>query len=156
MNPFKIFWQRNQRETEFQESMALQEAQTDVQAPADPYEAIKQAEREKLMLGDEGVTKLLLRHPELHALIPALAPVNRTTKHISKIDAQVAWLDWQILTTLQEMCMNPEDYERGLLELLQGFEMYYNTQVSDGYEGWKGRILTEQKKIHVSELRKGK
>jgi hypothetical protein len=158
MGRFSFFWNRsgNKELFEFQQNTVLNQQNADAQEPADPYEAVKQAERERAMLSDEKTMQLLLNHPELHAFIPALAPVNRTTKHISKTDARVAFLDWQILVTLEEMCMPPEKYEAGALEIIQGLEMQYNTQVSDGWEGWKGRILTEQKKTIATEFRKGK
>jgi hypothetical protein len=157
MGRFSFFWNRgNDKIFEFQQSAVLNQQNADANEPADPYEAVRQAEREKLMLGDENVSRFLLAHPELHAFIPALAPVNRTTKHISKADAKIAWLDFQILLTLEEMCMSPEKYEAGALEVLQGLEILFSTQISDGYEGWKGRILTEQKKTIATEFRKGK
>ena len=151
-----FFWHREDKTFEFQENMALSQQTADANAPQDPYEAAKAAERERLMLGDERTARFLDIHPEFHAFIPALAPVNRTTKHISKRDAMIAWLDFQILFTMEEMCMRPEAYEAGGLEILQGLEIFASTQISDGFEGWKGRILTEQKKIIATEFRKGK
>lgn len=151
------FWQRkDDRVLDFQQNMILNEQQTENSAPADPYEAVKNAERDKMMLGDQTLTKYILEHPEFHSFIPALAPVNRTTKHISKSDAEVMWLDFQILLCMEEMCMSPNDYENGALEFLQGLEIFIGPLISDGYEGWKGRITTEQKKIITSEFRKGK
>jgi hypothetical protein len=155
MGKLSFFWNRGNKEIlEMQTNSALAEQQ--VQEQPDPYEAIRQAERDKCMLSDERTMRLLDRHPELHAFIPALASVNRTTKHISRADARIAFLDWQILVTLEEMCMPPEKYEDGALEIIQGLEMQHSTLVSDGWEGWKGRILTEQKKTISTEFRKGK
>ncbi len=149
-----FFWSRDNETLEFKKTVALtEEAKENTQAE-DPIEAIKKAERERLMLGDERVSNWLDQHASFHAFIPALAPVNRTTKHISKVDAQVAWLDFQILCTLEEMCMSPDVYEAGGLEMLQGLEMMHSTQVSDGWEGWKGRILTEERKVVRAELKK--
>jgi hypothetical protein len=145
---FPFFWNRDNPEKEFRRNVALTNEQADAQQQNDPaIENARTAERERLMLGDERVSKFLDQHPELASFIPALAPVNRTTKHISKRDAHIAWLDFQILFTLEEMCMSPDKYEGGGLEIMQGLEIYANTQISDGYEGWKGRILTENRKI---------
>lgn len=153
---FPFFWNREDKTMEFKQSCALNEQNADAQAQPDPYEAIREAERERLMLGDERVTRFIDEHPELHSFIPALSPVNRTTKHINKHDANIAWLDFQILFTLEEMTMDPEKYEGGGLEIMQGLEIYAATQISDGFEGWKGRILTEQKKTIRTEMGKGK
>ncbi len=157
MGRFSFFWNRSNEDVfNFQKDTVLNQQNADAQTPQDPYEAVKQAEREKAMLSDQLVQQFLLAHPELHAFIPALSPVNRTTKHISKTDTMIAWLDWKILVTMEEMCMSPEKYEAGALEHIQGLEMYFNTQISDGWEGWKGRILTEQKKTIATEFRKAK
>lgn len=157
MGKFNFFWKRGDDKIfEFQQNAVLNQQQADGSETPDPYEAVKQAERERLMLGDENVSRFLIGHPELHAFIPALAPVNRTTKHMSRTDAMINWLDWRILVIMEEMCMAPEKYEAGALEHLQGLEMYFNTQNSDGWEGWKGRILTEKKQTIATEFRKGK
>jgi hypothetical protein len=157
MGRFNFFWNRGDDKVfEFQQSAVLNQQQADNNEPPDPYEAVRQAERERLMLGDENVARFLLAHPELHAFIPALAPVNRTTKHISRTDVTINWLDWRILVIMEEMCMPPEKYEAGAMEHMQGLELLFNTQNSDGWEGWKGRILTEQKKTIATEFRKGK
>lgn len=157
MGKFNFFWKRGDDKIfEFQQNAVLNQQQADGSETPDPYEAVKQAERERLMLGDENVSRFLIGHPELHAFIPALAPVNRTTKHMSRTDAMINWLDWRILVIMEEMCMAPEKYEAGALEHLQGLEMYFNSQNSDGWEGWKGRILTEKKQTIATEFRKGK
>jgi hypothetical protein len=154
---FPFFWQRGEDTTfEFQKGVVLNEQAAEANVPPDPYEAVRVAERDKMMLGDQVLTKYLIEHPEFHPFIAALAPVNRTTKHISKTDAKVMWLEFQILFTLEEMCMPPDKYEAGALEFLQGLEIYVGPLISDGYEGWKGKIITEQKKTIATEFRKGK
>lgn len=154
---FPFFWNRREDKTfEFQQGVVLNQQSADANAPTDPYESVKQAEREKLMLGDEVLTKYLIENPQFHAFIPALSPVNRTTKHISRRDTEIMWLDYQILFTMEEMCMSPEKYEAGALEFLQGLEIHIGPLISDGFEGWKGRILTEQKKTIATEFKKGK
>lgn len=153
MNPFKAFWNRSET-FEFQKEQALT-MQGGEQPQQDPIEAIKQAEREREMISDQKLSEFILAHPSLHSFIPALSPVNRTTKHISKNDAHIQWLDFEILCIMEEMCMRPEEYESGGLEILQGLKIYASTQISDGYEGWKGSILTEQRKRFVSTLQKG-
>lgn len=156
-NPFSLFWNRNNdRIFEFQQSTTLNEQQADASAPQDPYEAVRNAERDKMMLGDQTLSEYLMRHPEFHAFIPAFASVNRTTKHISKTDAKVMWLDFQILHCMEEMCMPPDLYEAGAMEVLQGFEIFEGPLISDGYEGWKGKIITEQKKTIATEFKKVK
>jgi hypothetical protein len=155
---FPVFWNRHNDDKtfEFQQSVVLSEQQADANAPIDPYEQIKQAQQEKLLLGDEVLTKYIIDHPEFHAFIPALSPVNRTTKHISKQDAKIMWIDYQILFCMEEMCMSPEKYEAGALEFLQGLEIHIGPIISDGFEGWKGNILTQQRKTIASEFKKVK
>lgn len=154
---FTHFWQRGEDTTfEFQKNVALTEQQADNNTPSDPYEAVRVAERDRMMLGDQTLTQFLISNPQFHAFIPALASVNRTTKHISKTDAKVMWLDFQILHCMEEMCMDPVEYEKGGLEFLQGLEIYEGPLISDGFEGWKGKIITEQKKTIATEFRKVK
>lgn len=150
---FPFFWQRNDKSLEFKQGLALTESEKNDQSNPE-LEAMKAMHRQQLMLGDERLSNFLDANPAFHAFIPALASVNRTTKHISKVDARVAWLDFQILFALEEMAMPPEVYEAGGLEIMQGLEIYAATQISDGYEGWKGRILTEQRKSSSVELKK--
>lgn len=139
------------------QNVALTQQQVDANNALDPViESAKLAERERLLTSDQRVASFLDTHPYYKAFIPALAPVNRTTKHISKADARIAWLDFQILATLEEMSMPPEEFERGGVEMLQGLEMYHNTQISDGFEGWKGRLVTENNKTITTQMRKVK
>lgn len=149
-----LFWQRNDRSLEFKQNMALSQAQADANVQGTPEDLIQAIEKQRLFLQDEKVIDFLWSHPELHAFIPALSAINRTTKHISKKDALIAWLDFQILFTMEEMAMPPELYEAGALELMQGLEILAATQISDGYEGWKGTILTQIVKRSQIELKK--
>lgn len=160
MGRFSFFWNRNSQEKEqifnLQSSTVTNEQMADAQQTVDPYEAIRQQEREKVMLSDERTTQLIEKHPYLEPFGPAMAPVNRTTKHISRSDAKVMWLNFQILECLVELGMHPADFEDRAPENIQGLEMQYDSLISDGFEGWKGRILTEQKKTIRSEFGKGK
>ena len=153
---FPTFWNRTPKDENLKEQVLLNQQQADMNQPIDPYEAVRQAEREKNMLGDQFVNTLLANHPEYKAFIPALASVNRTTKHVSKTDMRIAWLDFQILQVMTEMCMNPDKFEEGAMEMMQGFEMYHNNIISDGHEGWKGNILTQQRKIISANVVRGK
>lgn len=151
---FPFFWNRtDQSKQEFRRSKILNEQISDAsQNKTDPaVEYAEQLGRSGLFVTDDRVMEFLEKHSAFNALIPAFSPVNRTTKHIGKQDAKIAWLDNQILFTMLEMAMSPEDYEDGAMEILQGFEIFGNTQISDGYEGWKGRTLTQQVKIIRSE-----
>lgn len=158
MVKFSVFWRRqDDGSKEFLQNSALNQQQADANNPGDPVvEAAKLAERERLLTGDERIQNFLDTHPEYRAFMFALSPVNRTTKHISKSDARVAWLDFQILATLEEMSMSPEEYESGGVENIQGLEMYHTTQISDGFEGWKGKLVTENNKTIRTELKKVK
>lgn len=158
MGRFWSFWKHdNSRDEDMSHSIALSQQQADAANQTDPViEAAKLAERERLLTSDQRVAQFLDTHHHYRAFIPALSPVNRTTKHIGKTDAIVAWLDFQILATLTEMTMPPEEFENGALEIMQGLEMLHNTQISDGYEGWKGKLVTENNKTIKTILSKQK
>lgn len=131
------------------------EAQGDAQRSSDPQmDYLTMLGKFGYLVGDERIPKFVEDNPAFSALIPALSPVNRTTKHISKKDAHLQWLDFQILFTMLEMTMHPENYESGGMETLQGFEIFASTQISDGFEGWKGNILTQQVKVTRFETEK--
>lgn len=147
MVKFLSFWNRDDGKKEHQRNLVYNEQQADAQRGADPNEYIQEAKRASFFIKDPLVEEFLDEHPAYRALVPAFSPVNRTTSHISKQDAKVAWLDHQILFTMLEMTMRPEDYEAGALEILQGFEIFGATQISDGFEGFKAKALTQQTKI---------
>ncbi len=151
---FPVFWGRENKKLEFNRTYALTEAARDSQGSADPANDYLMAlGKFGYLVGDDRIPTFVSQNPAYNALIPALSPVNRTTKHISKRDAHIAWLDFQILFTMLELTMRPEDCETGAMEILQGFEIFANTQISDGFEGWKGNILTQQVKVSRVELK---
>lgn len=148
MGLFSFFWNRGKEDKKnFERSMVTNQQMEDAQRGQDPAEYAEQLTRANMFTHDDRVSMFLERHKAYKALVPAFSPVNRTTKHISKQDAKIAWLDQQILFTMLEMTMSPEEYESGAMEILQGFEIFGNTQISDGYEGFKAKALTEQRKI---------
>jgi hypothetical protein len=154
---FPFFWNRNSEKLEFKRSLVVAEAQADAQRGSDPsMEYLTMIGKFGYLVGDERIPEFISENPAFNALIPALSPVNRTTKHICKKDAHIAWLDFQILYTMLEMSMHPDVYESGGMEVLQGFEIFSNTQISDAYEGWKGNILTQQVKVTRFETEKVK
>ncbi len=151
---FPVFWHRENKKLEFKRTYALTEAAADAQRGGDPAnDYLTMLGKFGYLVGDDRIPEFISNNPAYNALIPALSPVNRTTKHISKRDAHIAWMDFQILYTMLELTMRPEDYEAGGMEILQGFEVLSNTQISDGFEGWKGNILTQQVKVSRVEMR---
>lgn len=98
---------------------------------------------------DENVVRWLFDHPDFHPLIAALAPVNRTTI-LSKQQADINRLDFEILFTMMKLTMPPEVYEQGAMELFQGFRIFANNQVNDAIEGKKLVALTQvAKRIEI-------
>ena len=149
-----LFWNRDNKKQEFRRNMALTEASADAQKSQDPtMDYLAMLGKFGYLVGDDRIVQYIQNHPEFYCLIPALSPVNRTTKHIDKVDAHIQWLDFQILYTMLEMTMNPDDYENGGLEVIQGFEIFSTTQISDGFQGWKGNILTQQVKVTRTEIK---
>jgi hypothetical protein len=149
---FSFFWNRGDGgKKDFERSMVTNQQMEDAQRGQDPNEYAEQLTRASAFTHDDRIDDFFKKHPEYNALIPAFSPVNRTTKHISKQDAKIAWLDQQILFTMLETTMSPEAYEAGAMEILQGFEIFGNTQISDGYEGFKAKVLTQQTKVIRAE-----
>lgn len=152
---FPAFWNRDKGKQEFRRNQILTEQQADAQRPTNPeIEYLTMLGKFGYLVADDRVFDFIQKHPQYNALIPAFSPVNRTTKHISKRDAQIQWLDHQILQVMLETTMSPDDYEAGAMEIMQGFEIFANTQISDGFEGWKGNILTQQVKVIRAETEK--
>jgi hypothetical protein len=149
---FSFFWNRGDGgKKDFERSVVTNEQIADAQRGTDPNEYAEQLTRANAFTHDDRIDDFFKRHPEYAAFIPAFSPVNRTTKHISKQDAKIAWLDNQILFTMTEMTMSPDDYENGAMEIIQGFEIYGNTQISDGFDGFKAKVLTEQRKVITAQ-----
>ena len=105
---------------------------------------------------DENVVKWLFDHPDFHALIAALAPVNRTTV-LTKQQADINRIDFEILFTMMKLTMPPNVYEQGAMELFQGFRIFANNQINDAVEGKKLAALTQvAKRIEIeTEKKKG-
>lgn len=98
---------------------------------------------------DENVIKWLFDHPPFHALIAALAPVNRTTVLTPK-QAEVNRLDVELLIGEMLLWMDPETYEAGAPELLQGFRIFANNIINDAVEGKKLQALTQvHKRVEI-------
>lgn len=148
------FWRRNEEEERFCKDVALTSENAPQSQDENPVEAIKQAERERQMIQDERVSRFIENHHYFNAYIPAFSGVNRTSKHRNKSEAEIMWLDFKILGIETSMFMPPEEYEKGALEIIQGFEPYISTLISDSDEGFKARILTEQRKSIRVETKK--
>jgi len=105
---------------------------------------------------DENVVKWLFDHKQFHPLIAALAPVNRTT-WLTKQQAEINRIDFEILFTEMKLTMRPDIYEQGVMELLQGFRIFANNQINDAVEGKKLAALTQvAKRIEIeTEKKKG-
>lgn len=144
------FLRKKDKDKEFKENFLLTEESKPDQE--DDYNTVML--KQGPFLYDEFLTKIIMHYPFLYGHLAANSQVNRTTKHISKSDAHVAWIDYQILQLLTDMDMTTKNFEEVGLAFQHGLEMFHNTVISDGWEGWKGRILTEQTKKHYIETKK--
>jgi hypothetical protein len=103
---------------------------------------------------DEHVIRWLFDHPQFHALIAALAPVNRTTV-LTKQQAEINRIDLEILITMMKVTMDSDVYESGALEVLQGFRIFGNNIINDAVEGKKLQALTQvHKRVEIETERK--
>jgi len=78
----------------------------------------------------------------MRVFIPAFQTVNRTTK-LNSHEAEIMWLDFQILFTMVKLTLPPDVYEQGAMAMFQSLEILSATIISDGKDGWKGHLATE-------------
>lgn len=81
-------------------------------------------------------------NPRMRVFIPAFQTVNRTT-NLSSHEAEIMWLDFQILFTMVKLTLPPDIYEQGAMSMFQSLEVLAGTIITDGKNGWKGHLATE-------------
>jgi hypothetical protein len=138
----KIF--RKKDDTAFQFSAAA--AQTDLANPNQTNSEVEQIEtlgKIRHLLTSPVMEKFFLENKYMQVFIPAFDSVNRTTK-ITDHEAEIMWLDFQILFLMAKLTMPPDVYEMGAMALFQSLEIAASTVITDAKGGWKGHLLTEQ------------
>jgi hypothetical protein len=107
------------------------------------------------LLNSPTMEQFFMEHPHLRMFVPAFQSVNRTTK-LSNHEAEIMYYDFQILFTMAKLTMEPSIYEQGAMGIFQGLEILAETQITDGKDGWKGHLITEQVRRLEVDLNKKK
>jgi len=141
---------------EFQRSEVLAEQQADAARSADRIADEMRASlgRTIYMVYDPDVQDTFVddKKPILNSMLPAFSFLNRTT-NIDEKEKRLLQLEYEQLKILAELGMKEEDYEtRGWLEQ-EAFGIYAMGIMNDAEGGWKGKLLTEQIKKIITELR---
>jgi hypothetical protein len=121
-------------------------AQTDISNPNNPspeQDYVAMLGKIGYLLNSPTMEKFFMEHPHLRMFVPAFQSVNRTTK-LSANEAEIMYYDFQILFTMAKLTMPPDVYEQGAMGIFQGLEVLASTQITDGKDGWKGHLITEQ------------
>lgn len=127
---------------EFQKTAAIQDLSNPNQTSQE-QDYVTMVGKIGYLLNSPTMEKFFMKHPHLRGFIPAFQSVNRTT-NLTKHDAEVMYYDFQILFTMAKLTMDPSTYEQGAMAIFQGLEILAETQITDGVDGWKGHIITEQ------------
>jgi hypothetical protein len=138
----KVF--RKKDDTAFQFSAAA--AQTDLSNPNQNNPEVDQIEtlgKIRHLLNSPVMERFFLENKYMRVFIPAFESVNRTTK-INNHEAEIMWLDFQILFLMAKLTMPPDVYECGAMTMFQSLEIAASTIITDAKDGWKGHLLTEQ------------
>lgn len=146
-----LFRRRDPAKLAYKSEVVTAAVHGEVTRPEDPAtEYMKDLQKLSYLTVDELVADWLLKHPAFHALIAPAAPVNRTT-WLTKTQAEVNYLDLRILISMMKLTMDPDTYEAGGLEMLQGLEMFISNIINDAVEGRKLQACTVvSKQISVS------
>jgi hypothetical protein len=153
----RLFGRKDDGKLEYTRAVAVNAVQGEAQQQDNPeITYLQMMARVAYLTVDENVVKWLFDHPEFHPLIAPLAPVNRTT-WLTKQQADINRIDFEILFTMMKLTMSPNVYEQGAMELFQGFRIFANNQINDSVEGKKLIALTQvAKRIEIeTEKKKG-
>lgn len=147
-----LFGRKDEGKLEYTRNVVTATAAGEAQQQESPeIEYLQMMARIGYLTVDENVVRWLFDHPNFHPLIAPLAPVNRTTV-LTKQQADINRLDFEILFTMMKLTMPPEVYEQGAMELFQGFRIFANNQINDAVEGKKLIALTQVAKRVEIEL----
>jgi len=142
MGILDIFNRTDRGKLEYQREVASATVHGESARSEDPAtEYMKDLQKISYLTVDELVSNWLMDHKEFHALIAPAAPVNRTT-YLTKKQAEIAYLDLKILTSMMKLTMDPDVYEAGGMEMLQSLEMFITNIIHDAVEGRKLEACT--------------
>jgi hypothetical protein len=137
-----LFHKKDERAFEFSAAAA----QTDLANPtasSPEQEYVQTVGKIGYLLNSPTMEQFFATNPHMQKFIPAFQSVNRTTK-LSNHEAEIMWLDFQIAFTMAKLTMPPDVYEQGAMSMFQSLEILASTQITDGKDGWKGHLITEQ------------
>lgn len=147
--PFGISFRKKdegkvQREHELRSGIMAAEEMHQVSPEA---EYIAQMGKMGYLLMDERVITVLFQNKSLRPFIFDFSPLNATV-YLNKRQEELKRIRLENRVTMTKLTMDPRDYEENGLEVLEGMRVFGHDQISGASEGWKGRIATEQVKVH--------
>ena len=84
-------------------------------------------------------------------MYPAFSHLNRLS-HIGKLQAEILELDYEYLMLIRKMNMDEDEYDsKGWLEI-ESLKIHATHIISDAFDGWKGKLFTEQSKTIRTEM----
>jgi len=96
---------------------------------------------------DENVIQLLRTDPDLKDFAPLIiSHLNRTTR-LSREEAQLLELEIENIITMKETSINEDDYEIGKWAKFEALLFHVRLMLRDAVGGWRGRLVTERRRI---------
>jgi hypothetical protein len=154
MGILDLFRKKDTSAFEFSAAAAHQDIANPNTSPAQDY--VDTVGKIGYLLNSPTMEQFFMTNKYMQVFIPAFQSVNRTTK-LSNHEAEIMWLDFQIAFTMAKLTMPPDVYEAGAMGMFQSLEILASTQITDGKEGWKGHLITEQvRRIDVALNKKAR
>jgi hypothetical protein len=95
--------------------------------------------------------------PQLRYLLPALSPLNRTSKIPNKRLAEMARLDMEYVLLLHQFSLNEADLDLHGWAKLESLRIFGLSSVNDQVDGYRGKLVTEKiKEVRVGVVEKKK
>lgn len=91
-------------------------------------------------------------NPLLKTMLPAFSFLNRTT-NIEKDEKELLTLQYKRLMILAKLTMKEDEYNTKWWLQQEAFQIYAMGILNDAEGGWKGRLVTEQIRKIITELR---
>jgi len=89
----------------------------------------------------------------LETMLPAFSFLNRTT-NIDKAEKELLFWQYKRLMTLTRLTMKERDYNTKWWLQQEALQIYAMGILNDAEGGWKGKLVTEQIRKIITELRK--
>jgi len=113
-------------------------------------EYINSLGRSVFMIMDPDVTRLLDDEEK-----PAFSHLNRVT-NIGQKEADLQMLDYEFLSLVDKMNSNEDEYEDKGWKKSLSKRIFARSIINDAFNGWKGKIVTEQIKVIRTQIEKKK